>query len=177
MNSLRALAALILFLPLGITAGWIDREGNKLPDTHDQKAIGDFGAWLLLTGNVEQAFKNWNTPSETVHIDTENKFKRNEYVSALVVFSGCGEDEIGNCNVAVKFKVLNPNGSIYADLPLQEAWIGKPSPGKALQMSIGYIMVKIEDHEPIGTYEIEVNVLDLNLKQNLSLSSQFHVSE
>jgi len=164
-------------LPFSIWAGWIDRAGNELPETHDQKSIGDFGAWLILTGNVNQAFKNWGTPSEAIYIDTEDKFKRNEFVSALVVFSGCGEDELGNCNLAVKFKVLNPTGGIYADIPLQEAWIGKPSPGKALQMSVGYIMVSIEDHEPIGTYEIEADIIDLNSKKELNLSSKFLVAE
>lgn len=167
--------ALLLSLSSASVAGWIDRDGNPLPDTPDQKAIGEFGAWLILTNNVEKAFRNWGTPSETVYLDTEKIYKRNECISALIIFSGCTEDELGHCNLAVKFKIIQPDGKIYADLPLQKAWVGKASPGKALQMSIGYVKVSIEDHEPSGTYEILAEVIDSNLKEKISLSSQFEI--
>ncbi len=169
--------ALLVTLSFASVAGWIDREGNPLPDSPDQKAIGEFGAWLLLTNNVEKALKNWGTPSETVYLDTEKNYKRNEFISALIIFSGCTEDKNGHCNLAVKYKIIQPDGKIYADLPIQEAWIGKASPGKALQMSIGYVKVRIEDHEAIGTYEILADVIDSNLDEKISLSSKFEILE
>ena len=169
--------ACFLLVPLIVNAGWQDREGNPQPDTPDKKSIGDFGAWLILTGKEDEAFKNWNTPSEGVYLDTEDKFKRNEFVSALVIFSGCGEDDKGNCNLAVKFKIFQPDGRVYSDMPMQEAWIDKPSPGRALQMSYGYMKVRIEDDEPLGTYEITVDVIDANSGKVIRLSSKFQVSE
>ena len=167
---------LVLFPSLSL-GGWIDREGNQLPDTNYRKSIGSFGAQLILTSKVEEAFKNWEQPSDPVDIDTSETIKRNEFVSALIVFSGCAENESKHCNLTVKFIVLQPDGKVYANIPTQEVWMNKPSPGRALQMSVGYIKLRVEDHEPLGLYQIIAEVHDLNSNKKLSLSSEIEVVE
>ena len=112
---------ILLVLTSASVAGWIDRDGNPIPDSTDQKSIGEFGAWLLLTNNVEQALKKWSTPSKYVYLDTEKNYKRNEFISALIVFSGCKENELGHCNLTVKFKIIQPDGRLYADILTQDA--------------------------------------------------------
>ena len=171
------LVIFLLAFPMLSFPGWQDREGNSLPDTPDMKSIGDFGAKLILTAKEKETIEIWNIPSEGVNIDTEDTYKRNEFITALIIFSGCGEKDTGHCNLAVKFKIIQPDGEVYADLPEQEAWIGKPSPGKALQMSVSYLKVRIEDHEMLGTYEILADVIDANLRETLNLSSKFNILE
>ncbi|MCP4237206.1 MAG: hypothetical protein GY770_27085 [Aestuariibacter sp.] len=170
--------AIVTTLSLAFTSpsGWIDRDGNPIPDSAEQKSIGQFGAWLLLTNDVKNSLEKWNTPSETVYIDTSKNYKKNEYIAAFVFFSGCSENESGKCNLNVKYKIIQPDGKVYADIPEQEAWSKKP-PGRSIQMSTAYIQVRIESHELKGTYEILADVIDNNSSQKLNLSSKFEISE
>lgn len=160
------------------SAQWIDMQGNPIPDTSYRKAIGIFGAHLVLTDKEWETFKKWDTSSKVVDIDTTNKIKKNKFITALIIFSGCGVDKNGNCNLIVKFKVLQPDGSVYADILPQEAWVGKPAPPeRTLGMSIGYIRVRIEPHEPSGMYTVLADVIDKNSNLTLKLSNSFEAIE
>ncbi len=159
-------------------AQWIDMQGNPIPDTSYRKSIGHFGAHLILTDKERETFERWDTPSKVVDLDTTNKIRKNKLITALVIFSGCSVDKNGNCNLLVKFKVLQPDGSVYADLPPLEAWVGKPvPPRRSLGMSIGYIRVRIEPHEPSGMYTVLADVIDNNSNITLKLTNSFEAIE
>jgi len=171
-------SSLLLVCVLNVSAfahaGWIDRSGNPMSDEPDRKSIGEYGAWLVLTDKESQAFTNWDTPSEEVYIPSTEKIEKGKTLTALIVFSGCAADDNGNCNLLVKYNVLFPDGSVYADLPIQEAWIDKPVPVKrSLGLSVGYIQVVIEDDEPLGEYTVEATVVDGNMRKSLELKSHF----
>ncbi|MBX3320965.1 MAG: hypothetical protein KF890_13865 [Nitrospira sp.] len=177
-KALRFILACVLLAPLFTLAGWIDREGKPLPDAPDRKSIGDFGAWLVLTDKESEAFSRWDTPSEGVYLSSRDKIERGNILTALVMFSGCGTDKNGNCDLVVKFKVVRPDGRTYADLPYQEAWVDKPVPrNKSLGMSVGYIRVIIEPGEPLGKYKVYANVRDKNLNKTIELLSVFESVE
>jgi hypothetical protein len=168
----------VLLAPLCAIAGWIDREGKPLSDTPDRKSIGDYGAWLVLTDKESEAFSRWDTPSEGIYINSTEKIERGKILTALIMFSGCGADKNGNCDLVVKFKIVQPDGKVYADLPYQEAWVGKPvPPNKSMGMSVGYIRVVIELGEPLGKYTVHANVRDKNLKKTIELLSVFEAVE
>jgi hypothetical protein len=170
--------AAVLAVPLSSVAGWVDREGKLLPDTSDRKSIGDFGAWLVLTDKESEAFSRWDTPSEGVYLNSTEKIERGKMLTALIIFSGCGADRARNCDLVVKFKIVQPDGKTYADLPYQEAWVGKPvPPNKSLGMSVGYIRVIIEPDEPLGKYKVFANVHDKNLNKTIELLSVFEAVE
>jgi hypothetical protein len=98
-------------------------------------------------------------PSESVYIDTTDDIERGKVLTAIVTFGGCGADKNGNCNLLVKYKIIQPDGAVYADLPYQEAWVDKPAPqNRSLGMSIGYIRLVIEDDEPLGKFQRDVQV-------------------
>jgi len=169
----RCIGVFLLVLVFDASA-WIDRAGNPLPDEPDRKSIGSFGAWLVLTDKESQAFTNWATPSESVYLGTTNQIEKGKILTALVTFSGCGADENGNCNLLVKYKIMQPDGAVYADLPYQEAWINKPAPtNRSLGMSISYIRVVIENDEPLGKYTVQAKVVDRNLNISLELETYF----
>lgn len=168
----------VLVAPLFSIAGWIDREGKPLPDAPDRKSIGDFGAWLVLTDKESEAFSRWDTPSEGVYLNSTEKIERGKILTALIIFSGCGADKAGNCDLVVKFKIVQPDGKTYADLPYQEVWVGKPvPPNKSLGMSVGYIRVIIEPGEPLGKYKVHAYVHDKNLNKTIELLSMFEAVE
>jgi len=76
----------------------------------------------------------------------------------------------------VRFRITQPDGKVYAEMPIQEAWVGKPAPAK-LGMSVGYIKLRIEPDELLGEYEINATVIDKNSKDTLELSSVFLATE
>jgi len=168
----------LLAAPLPSIAGWVDREGKPLPDAPDRKSNGDFGVWLVLTDKESEAFARWDTSSEGVYLSSTEKVERGKILTALIIFSGCGTDKAGNCDLVVRFKIVQPDGKIYADLPYQEAWVGKPvPPNKSLGMSVGYIRVIIEPNEPLGKYKVLAYVHDKNLNKAIELLSVFEAIE
>ena len=165
---------LILLLPSVCFGGWNDRQGNPLPDEPHMKSTGTFGAQLVLTDKEALMLERWNTPSETVYFSSTDTIKINEPITAFIIFSGCGADENGNCNLIGKYKIYQPDGSVYADLPFQEIWVNKPvPPNRNLALGVGYIKIVIEPHEQLGEYVVEMEVVDNNLKKKLLLETNF----
>jgi len=80
---------LICVVPAIAFGQWIDREGNVLPDSPEQKSIGELGAWLILSKDEQELFHAWNTPSESVYVDSADSIARGEMLTAVVVFFGC----------------------------------------------------------------------------------------
>lgn len=154
--------------------GWIDKQGNSLPDEPSRKSIGSFGAHLVLTKKEALMLERWNTPSETVEFSSADTAKIGEPITAFIIFSGCGADQKGNCNLVGKFKIFQPDRGIYADLPYQEIWVDKPvPPNRNLEMGVAYIRVIIEPHEQLGDYVVQCEVYDRILKKCLQLETKF----
>jgi hypothetical protein len=179
MKNICLIISVILFhLSTNTFAGWVDMQGNSLPDTASLKSIGDFGVNLILTDKEEEFFKRWNTPSRVVQFTSTNKIKRGEFITALIVFIGCGVDKSGNCNLLVKFTINQPNGSVYGELPLQEVWVDKPAPpNNSLGLSIAYLKIRIEPNEPLGKYKVFADIIDRNLGKTLHLTQSFDAIE
>jgi hypothetical protein len=175
---MRMLVALLLLLPAVAPAGWINRSGEALPDTDSSKAVGDFGAQLVFVADEHELQNRWGTPSETVEVKTISKVETNGFVNAFIVFGGCKPDTNGNCNVAVRFRVLQPDGKVYAESPAMEVWQGKPAPpGKSLELSVGYLKIQIEPHDQLGKYTIEAQVKDETSGVVMQLKAPFTASK
>lgn len=155
-------------------AGWIDKQGKPLPEAEDRKANGDLGAQLIFTTNEEALFKKWATPSESVYFDTVDRVEINQPVSAFIIFFGCKANSSGNCNVSMRFRVIQPDGKVYSETPAMEVWHDKPAPtGRSLGLSVGYLKVVVEPHEQRGRYTVMAQVRDDNADTVLTLQKFF----
>lgn len=178
MKALSIIVVAALIIPSLASGGWIDKQGNSLPDQSDRKSIGDFGAHLILTDKEVEALKNWETPSETVNIPISDTIKTGKPITAMVVFSGCGVDKVGNCNLVGNYKILQPDGKIYADIRDQEVWINKPvPPNRNLGLSVSYIRIVIKPHEQLGKYVVQAKVIDKVRNQTLQLETSFQATK
>lgn len=172
------LIALVFSLPALANSGWIDKQGNAVPDSDHMKSSKDFIAQLVLTDNEAEALKNWNTPSESVYFPTTDKIEKSKIITAFIVFGGCAVDKKGNCDLRMQITVYQPDGSVYSKLPIMEVWSGKPvPPNRSLGLSADYMRVIIENDEPLGKYRIETKVMDMNSGSNMLLSSSFTAVE
>lgn len=178
MKFVTYLAAICFLLPSICLGGWIDKQGNPVPEQPHMKSIGAFGAQLILTDKEKETLDSWNTPSETVDFSTTNTIKRNHPITALIVFSGCGVDDAGDCNLVGRYKIYQPDGSVYADLPFQEIWVNKPvPPNHTLGLSVSYVKVVIEPQDQLGTYVVQAKVVDRIRNIQLDLESTFEATE
>ncbi len=170
----RFLLSVFFLIILGNPANaWIDANGDPLEDTLARKSIGNFGAWLLLIDDEEKFYNEWIIPG-TLNVDTVKKIKKNSYITALIIFSGCVENRVGNCKVWVDFHITQPNGKLYAKIPNQPLWIDRPRPKPgALQRGEAFIRIRIEPHEPLGTYRVRATIREENAKVTLTLENQF----
>jgi len=168
------LLLLVCFLAGNAHAGWIDKQGNPLPDSDDRNSVGAFGAQLIFTADEQALLKKWATPSETVDVDTVESVGINQPISAFVIFSGCKPDAANLCKVSMRFRVIQPDGKVYSETPPMEVWHDKPAPpGRSLELSIQYLKVIIEPHEQRGRYTVQTQVRDDNTNTVLFLQKTF----
>ena len=60
--------------------------------------------------------------SKGVHFPTADKIERNKIISLFVVFGACAVDADGNCDLKMQITAYQPDGTIYAKLPIYEIW-------------------------------------------------------
>lgn len=174
----QALSVLALLAFTSAHAQWVDKQGNTLADADDRKSIGSFGAEIVFTTDAESLEERWGTPSETVNVDSVDNVRINEPIYAFVVFSGCKPGVAGNCNVSMSFRVLRPDGKVYASTPSMEVWQDKEAPPKrALALSVQYLRVRIEPQDQRGRYAVEVQVRDENIGKMLALKKRFGAAD
>jgi hypothetical protein len=175
-TAVQILGALLL-LPLTASAGWISRSGQAMPDTDASKSVGTFAAQMVLVADERELLKNWRTPSESVDVHTIDKVATNGLINAFVVFGGCKADTDGNCRVVMRFRVLKPDGGVYAETPEMEVWTDKPAPpGHSIELSVDYLKIRIEPTDQVGRYIIQTQVKDENAATEIQLKSPFVAS-
>lgn len=169
----RLMMKLLFFVTLALINGisnaqWYEGEGDErklAPSETWQGSSGEFGAMIMLTNDAEDFFNQWNKPASTEYkpaLVTVDEARRGDVVVAIVLFSGCGADKYGNCNSKVDYKVINPDGSVYANISDGELWVNKPTvPSGSMQVSVKNLGFEIELDDQLGEYRIEATVRDL----------------
>ena len=129
-------------------------EGDRSEATRD-----GFGAMMMITPDVEQFWAAWAGPSPPQLVTTDRAV-RNRPVHAMLIFTGCRAGADGNCDVDAAFTILAPDGSRYGEVLRGKVWEGPPPPGRNLQLSVGSVALRVEPHDPLGTYTIRAELTD-----------------
>ncbi|MES9957605.1 MAG: hypothetical protein ABW086_11180 [Sedimenticola sp.] len=179
MNHIKVVLLVITYLLASAAiAGWMDKQGNKIPDSDHMKSVGDLIAQQVITDNEAQVLKNWGTPSESVYFPTADTIERNKIITAFIVFGGCEIDENGLCDLRMQITVYQPDGKVYSKLPVMEVWSNKPvPPNRSLGLSVGYMRVIIEDGEQLGKYRVSTKIMDKVSGNSMLLTSSFTAVE
>ncbi|MCU7852827.1 MAG: hypothetical protein KZQ80_11485 [Candidatus Thiodiazotropha sp. (ex Monitilora ramsayi)] len=173
--------ALILFVG-STNAQWNEGEERRpVPDTPWRSSSGDFGAMLMITNDPDGFFEEWNkppSPDYKPNMSTVSEAQRGDVVMAIILFSGCSADQVGDCNSQVDFKVYKPDGSLYSEHSNGELWSNKPAiPQGSMQVSVSNLGFKVELDDQLGEYRIEAVVRDMNAKKSLKLVQTFRIEE
>jgi len=141
------------------------------------RSDGPLAAMLLVTADPDGFFAQWRRkPAEGFEpeIATASRATRGGTVTALVVFGGCAPDAYGNCRARVDYRVLRPDGSVYAEFADGELWLGK-TPPPALQVAPASLEVEFEPLDPLGAYRFEAVVRDPVAGRELRLARALEV--
>jgi hypothetical protein len=152
-----------------------DKPSASLPSHIDtsQGASGRFRAKLLLIDNEAAFNRDWAT-GRLQEIKSVHRIVRDKRLTALIVFDGCTPDRKDKCNARVDYKVLRPDGSVYAQVLGNELWSNRkpPAPGR-LQVGVSVARIRIENKDPLGRYTVRARVWDLNSNDKLVLQTHF----
>lgn len=134
--------------------------GQEVPDEPWRRSVKRFQAMLIVTNKPDSFFQAWDkSPSPQIFTTTEAR--RGETVMAVVIFTQCQVDQKGNCNSEVDFKLLRPDGSVYAEYKGAELLKGKSGLlDYALQLGVANLGFRVEPGDPLGDYKIEAVVRD-----------------
>ena len=177
--SVRTLLASVLLLTAATAHGQWRENGEVVPDQAWRKSDGDFGAMLLLTDEPAAFLERWSRPAAAGYrpnIKTVTDARRGDVVAAMILFMGCAPDASGKCEASADFRVVRPDGSVYAEHPGAELWHEAP-PGKtALQLGVAHLAFEIERDDPIGVYKIYATVRDPIGKRSVALVEELAVA-
>ena len=158
----------------GLALGHGPKPGAVALDRAWSKSDNGFSAMLLLSDEPDDVLRTWATPSAAVPIKTADTIARGVPIVAFVFFTGCRPDESGLCNASADFTILKPDGSVYASFSDLDLWKRRPAPPDGmLRLSAEYVGVVIESEDPLGEYEVQVSVHDLNADTTLELRRAF----
>lgn len=90
---------------------WYSSDGEKAPNTKNQKSVSGFGGWLLVTPDRDWAEK-WNTPREDVpNFSEAEEVVIGEELTILPFFANPRLDQALNINISCDIKIRRPDGS------------------------------------------------------------------
>ena len=144
------------------------------PEPGWNKSENGFSAMLLLSDEPDDVLRSWAEPNAAVPVRTADTIVRGVPIVAFVFFAGCEPDDDGLCNASADFTIRKPDGSEYESFSDRDLWKGKPAPPEGmLRLSAEYVGVVIEPGDPLGTYQVRVDVHDLNAGTTLPLREAF----
>lgn len=179
--SLKLISVIVLSLLFSslVNAQWYDAETGKPQSEKDwQKQSGPVGAMLALSSEPKAFINEWYNTQES-HIPKLSEIEsveRGGTLGALVFFSGCGS-EGKSCDAIVGFKVLKPDGSLYAEHNGLPAWSRPTSKPNIVSLSEANLMIGIEPVDPLGAYTVIVSFYSPSSKARIELKKSFEVVE
>jgi len=170
------LIALALALPGAACAqaGWIDREGNRLPQTESMRTVQEFSGRLLITADGDWQEK-WDTPAE--HTPTFTAAEEVSSGGTLTMLTFLANPKVGAdgmTDVACDFLMLRPDGTASTgakDLPCFKVKLeGSPAHTYLTTTNLQFVA---EPGDPPGRWTLRVTLKDRLRGVEVPLSASF----
>jgi hypothetical protein len=163
-----------MLFPTHAADSW-QKDGKAAGNTASMKSKDSFGAQLFLTQDTG-VFQKWNTP-EPPKIAPVTEARRELPILTVLLFAGPGKDSSGRTDVTCDFIAYKPDGSVYGKQLNAVVWRREYAAHSGIQLSEGYMGIRIEPKDPAGTYKVEARVHDHIKKVDLVLKTTFEVPQ
>ena len=172
----RLLASLLLLFstPVHGADSW-QKDGKPAANTASMKSKAGFGAQLFLTQDTGVLDK-WNSP-EPPKVTPVTMARRDLPVITVLLFAGAGVSSSGRADVTCDFIAYKPDGSVYGKQLNAVVWKRAVPRQSGIQLSEGYMGIRIEPKDPSGKYKVEARVHDHIKKVDLVLKTTFQVPQ
>ena len=131
---------------------------------------------IIVTVEGDALYKAWDRGKPGFNVVPVRNATRGQFLSAVVLVTGCQPDSSGNCNAEMNITAYDPRGKEYGTIPNAELWKSKPAPDpRATQLSRDYMGIVIEPTDAAGTYRVAVVARDLNSKHEAKSETTFSV--
>lgn len=143
-------------------------DGKPTADSDWSKAKNGFGAQLIVVGDPKAFIEMWNRP-EQPDIHTAKEVTKGQQFGAFIIFVACRAGKNGDCDAAVDFTVVGPDGKTVAERPNQIIWNGPPLDSKTMYMGKAVLGLKLTERNTPGKYTILAKVADKNAPASFEL--------
>lgn len=135
------------------------------------KSDGNMGVQLVLTPDETKFRDAWNTATAAPQLRSADTLRRGEKISAMILVHGCTAARSGNCDVDVKFILIDPTGK---KVPAGEGplWSLPPQSGRIL-LSNTSLTVGFDSTDQPGAYKLQAHVTDNVSGKKLELVAAF----
>ena len=154
--------------------GWVDKDGNRVPNQDNIKSINGFGGWLVVTPDKDWVQK-WETPTESIPRFSEaTEVKYGEELTILPFFINPKVDSSGNIDIFCHIKITRPDNTVSIDqdnIPCANGKLhGDPENIRLTQTVIKYVG---EKSDPPGIWLVEFTIFDKNRNTVIPLKTRF----
>lgn len=166
-GSLACFALGLLFLPVGASAQWHDRQGTPLPDSAERAHDKTFAATVHVADEAAfaQFGKEW-TETDSRHgpqLRTTERVRRGEPLRVVVLYSGCAPspNNAGACDAQLSLRMLGPDGRVALQEPARPLTMGgTPAAPGMLELAPLSLQLRFEPEDPLGTYTLHATLHD-----------------
>jgi hypothetical protein len=155
---------------------WKLANGDKAPETENQKSVKGFGGWLLVTPDKDWEEK-WLTPRENVPYFNEAKdVKLGQELTILPFFANPKLDSERNFNVLCDIKVEKPDGTFSineTDVPCAQGKLDMDPMSIFLTQTV--IKYTGENGDPFGQWVVYFEIKDLIRGVSVPLKTSFNL--
>lgn len=151
-----------------VRANWIQSESRKVVD--------DFAGNLIVTDDPEWQSKWLQEPPQIVTFSEENSARVGDKLWVLIFYVNPQLDENRNAHVSCDIRVLYPSGSPSLDLKNIDCYKG-PQVGSSdnVRLATPTIQFVAEDSDPLGVWDVVVNLRDENRGASMRLNTRFEL--
>ena len=168
--------AMLALLAFGAEPQQLEQERTGWPETENQKSKDDFGAWLLVTPDIDWQEK-WETPSDTVPSFNESKnVKIGGKLFVLTFFANPKANHLNQARVDCQLTLTRPDGTVSVDVKDIECINGEVTGDpRSIRLSPAFIQFTAEETAPLGEWTVSAKVKDVHRSIELSLKATFTV--
>ncbi len=139
-----------------------------------QAKSGSFSVMLAFSSDPPAYFKAIEAGPQAMVALSADAVRRGGVVNTTLVFTGCKPDANQQCNVSVQYKLVTSNGKVTR-LPDAAVWSKAAPQGSAITPAESQMRIAIEPTDPLGVYEVQASVRDLNANTALAVKAGFTV--
>ena len=174
-------AALALVTMVAVAAEresfWIDRSGQRVPETESRRSRDGFGGWLVVTSDQDWQQK-WLTPRETTpEFKEAAKLKRGDAAFVLIFFGNPRLGQDNAADVTCDIRVTRPNQTTSIAERNITCFKGTiDTDPMSVFLSAPVIQFTGEPMDPLGKWVVDVTLHDNLREVDVPLRASFELT-